>query len=105
MVAHALTSLNWLNSGADFETVSAWLRAPYWSVPDFAARCRHGRSQGLDVAAPMLLCRRLLLPLPQQPEDEEFVLQHSFGNCSLLLALHRGLKLGHVAAPRAPVAI
>jgi hypothetical protein len=52
-----------------------------------------------------MLYRRLLLPLPQKPEDEEFVLQHSLGNCSLLLALHRGLKLGHVAAPRAPVAI
>ena len=40
MVAHALNSLIWLTDQADFETVSEWLRAPYWSTPNFAERCR-----------------------------------------------------------------
>lgn len=40
-VAHALETLSWL-SGApgDFETVSAWLRSPFWHRPDASARAR-----------------------------------------------------------------
>jgi probable DNA repair protein len=40
LVAHALTSLAVLAGTLDFETLSAWLCAPYWSVPDAAGRAR-----------------------------------------------------------------
>ncbi len=40
-VAHALFTLSWLGGGAgDFEMMSGWLRAPYWSAPGPAARAR-----------------------------------------------------------------
>ncbi len=40
LVAHALTSLSLLSGALDFETLSAWLCAPYWSAPDAAGRAR-----------------------------------------------------------------
>jgi len=40
-VAHALATLSWLGgSPGDFEAVSEWLRAPYWSSPGAVARAR-----------------------------------------------------------------
>lgn len=40
-VAHALSTLAWLTGRrAEFEELSAWLRAPYWSTPDATARVR-----------------------------------------------------------------
>jgi ATP-dependent helicase/nuclease subunit B len=40
-VSHALSTLSWLSGEAgDFEAVSAWLRSPYWKVPDAGARAR-----------------------------------------------------------------
>jgi ATP-dependent helicase/nuclease subunit B len=40
-VAHALSTLSWLNGTAgDFEEVSNWLRAPYWTAPSAVARAR-----------------------------------------------------------------
>ena len=40
-VAHALATLSWLSGSAgDFETVSGWLRAPYWRTPGPVARAR-----------------------------------------------------------------
>ncbi|MGH8139778.1 MAG: PD-(D/E)XK nuclease family protein [Steroidobacteraceae bacterium] len=39
IIAHALATLAWLGGvGGDFESVSEWLRAPYWSTPGEAAR-------------------------------------------------------------------
>jgi ATP-dependent helicase/nuclease subunit B len=40
LVAHALTSLTLLTDGLDFETLSGWLCAPYWSAPDAGGRAR-----------------------------------------------------------------
>jgi probable DNA repair protein len=40
LVAHALATLAVLTGATDFETVSAWLCAPYWREPDAAARAR-----------------------------------------------------------------
>lgn len=58
MAAHALQSLAVLQRGADFETVSEWLRSPYWRTPDFAARCRLDlllrRRASLDLGVPEL---------------------------------------------------
>ncbi len=40
-VAHALSTLSWLSGNAgDFEAVSAWLRAPYWTTPGAGPRAR-----------------------------------------------------------------
>jgi probable DNA repair protein len=40
-VAHALTTLSWLSGNAgDFEAVSGWLRAPYWTSPSPVVRAR-----------------------------------------------------------------
>lgn len=39
LAAHALHSLDWLAGQAEFADVSAWLCAPYWTVPD-AQRAR-----------------------------------------------------------------
>lgn len=40
-VAHAVSTLSWLGGNAgDFETVSGWLRAPYWRSPNAGARAR-----------------------------------------------------------------
>jgi probable DNA repair protein len=40
LVAHALTSLSLLVGALDFETLSAWLCAPYWRAPDALGRAR-----------------------------------------------------------------
>ena len=40
LAAHALRSLTLLTDGLDFETLSGWLCAPYWSAPDAAGRAR-----------------------------------------------------------------
>ena len=40
LVAHALTALGVLCGETAFETLSAWLCAPYWRAPDAAARAR-----------------------------------------------------------------
>jgi probable DNA repair protein len=40
LAAHALTCLTLLTDGLDFETLSGWLCAPYWSAPDAAGRAR-----------------------------------------------------------------
>ncbi len=40
-VAHALSTLQWLSGSAgEFETVSEWLRAPFWKVPQATARAQ-----------------------------------------------------------------
>ena len=40
-VAHALGTLSWLSGNpGDFEAVSGWLRAPYWTSPGAVARAR-----------------------------------------------------------------
>jgi ATP-dependent helicase/nuclease subunit B len=40
MVAHALTALSVLTGAMPFETMSAWLLAPYWRRPDAVGRAR-----------------------------------------------------------------
>jgi ATP-dependent helicase/nuclease subunit B len=41
VVAHALAALRWLGGNAgDFESLSEWLRAPYWNTPPTASRAR-----------------------------------------------------------------
>jgi hypothetical protein len=58
LVAHALTALAVICGATPFETLSAWLCAPYWRQPDAAARARV--DDWLRSSAPLwsLTCRR-----------------------------------------------
>ena len=53
MVAHALTALSVLTGATPFESLSAWLCAPYWLHPEAAGRARV--DEWLRSAAPLQL--------------------------------------------------
>lgn len=59
LVAHALTALALLTDALPYESLSAWLCAPYWQEPDAAGRARV--DLWLRAAAPLTLDLRTLL--------------------------------------------
>ena len=66
LAAHALATLSWLVSGAEFAEFSAWLCAPHWTMPD-AARAK--LDLWLRERAPLEVDpRRLVMSLEGAPE-------------------------------------
>lgn len=96
MIAHALTALSVLTSAMPFESLSAWLCAPYWQFPDAAARARV--DLWLRSAAPLELdLPRLLALLASQPPARHAALAiaaRELGACLSAAAAHLQARSG-----------
>lgn len=69
LIAHALTSLQILHGGTDFETASEWLRSPYWrSDAGGRARLDAWLCQHADIEQDAWTLRRLLESVPRALE-------------------------------------
>jgi len=98
LVVHALTTLALLTRSLDYESVSAWLCAPYWREPDGAARARVDlllrRAPELELDLP-----RLLALLTHPPAARETAPQAARELAAQMSAAALALQ-GPSAAPR-----